>query len=132
MDHQIAKQWTARLRSGITTQTRKHLGRNDGSRCCLGVLCDMAVEAGVISAPVKFRAGTKNRGCLVFAGSRHNLPPAVVNWAGLRTTYGQYPGEIRKGRAATNDANPSLALDNDGGATFTELASTIEEFADAL
>ena len=132
MHRHIAKKWIARLRGGMTPQTRKHLGRNNGSRCCLGVLCDMAVEARVISAPVKFRPGTRERGCLVFAGSRHNLPAAVVDWAGLNTSYGQYPGDVGTGYSTTYEGKPSLALDNDAGANFNELADTIEQHVDAL
>ena len=132
MNRHIAKEWTARLRSGITRQTRKHLGRNDGSRCCLGVLCDMAVEEGIIRFPRPFRPSKTQRGCLVFAGARHNLPPEVRDWAQMKTNYGQYPGEIGTGRSSTYGAQPSLALDNDAGANFNEIAETIEQYVDAL
>ena len=132
MNRHIAKEWTVRLRSGITKQTRKHLGRNDGSRCCLGVLCDMAVEEGIIFPPGEFRPGTSKRGCLVFGGTRHNLPAPVREWAGMKSTYGQYPGEIGTGRSSTYGAPPSLALDNDAGADFAELADIIEQHVDAL
>lgn len=134
MNPRIAKEWTTRLRSDRTSQTQKHLGRLDGSRCCLGVLCDMAIEEGIIRSPRPFRPNKTQRGCLVFAGARHNLPPEVREWAQMKTNFGQYPGQILPGREALYGelAQPALALDNDAGATFQELADTIEQHVDGL
>lgn len=132
MLRRIGLKWTSRMRSGTIHQTRKHLGRNDGSRCGLGVLCDLAVEEGIIAPPRKYHTNAGPRGCVVYDGSRHNLPAAVVNWAGLKTSYAQYPGEITPGRGCTESGLPSIALDNDSGVSFSELADIIEQHLDAL
>ena len=48
MNPEIKASWTGRLRSGEIKQGREYLGRGD-ARCCLGVLCDLAGIAGVIT-----------------------------------------------------------------------------------
>ena len=45
MKKEIAEKWVAKLRSGEIKQGTGFLRRSTGERCCLGVLCDMAVEA---------------------------------------------------------------------------------------
>lgn len=60
MNEQIAKDWIAELRDPNNKQgtaaLRKEVLLEDGTvetrRCCLGVLADMAVKAGVIDATV--------------------------------------------------------------------------------
>jgi len=42
MDAELKAKWTAALRSGKYQQARGTLLLDDGSRCCLGVLCEVA------------------------------------------------------------------------------------------
>ena len=46
MNPQIKAQWVADLRSGQYEQGNGYLNA-DGKLCCLGVLCEQAVKAGV-------------------------------------------------------------------------------------
>lgn len=46
MNKDVKSQWVSALRSGEYEQGRGRLER-DGKFCCLGVLCDLAVKAGV-------------------------------------------------------------------------------------
>lgn len=71
------KKWTTRLRDPNLLQGFGQLGTADGKRCCLGVACDVAVEEGVIPAPV-----THNE-VLHYAGKSTSLPQAVADWLGL-------------------------------------------------
>lgn len=48
MNPEIKAKWVAALRSGEYKQGRAYL-RFDGAHCCLGVLCELAVKAGVAS-----------------------------------------------------------------------------------
>lgn len=50
------KAWVAALRSGTYTQGQFKLRRLDNTYCCLGVACDLAVQAGV-SLDVQILAG---------------------------------------------------------------------------
>lgn len=109
------KEWIRRLRSGKIKQTKGVLGRPDGSRCCLGVACDIAVEAGIIPPPKTDTAHTTPR--LSYMGDiMQVLPVAVRNFLGLQTCDGAWCGIGFK----------SLAFKNDKGKTFEEIANIIE------
>lgn len=100
----VARKWVAALRSGKIKQGRKQLGFTDGSRCCLGVLDDLAVEDGVIDG---------------YDLSGAALLFKVRQWAGLTTPCGNY-------------SHGCLALDNDNGKSFAEIADIIESQPDGL
>ena len=98
----IRKAWVAALRSGKYTQGFLQLKSGKGSQaqyCCLGVLCDLAVKAGVITR---------------FNGQCGVPRPKVVKWVGLRKAKGSYKG---------ND----LVTRNDNGASFKAIAKIIEK-----
>lgn len=78
INEEFIREWLRRLRSGKIPQAQFHLGGADGSRCCLGVACDIAVEMGVITPPVLKLGG-------VLEYDRHTaiLPEKVVEAAGL-------------------------------------------------
>jgi hypothetical protein len=82
MNPEIKAKWLAALRSG---KYKWHHGRlafvtHDGEyRCCaLGVLCDLAVEDGIIQREID-----ADSGYVFFANEDENLPAAVMKWAGL-------------------------------------------------
>lgn len=77
----IAQDWADALESGRYRQARGVLGRIDPetgrrSHCCLGVLCMLAVEAGV---DVSIEVDATNR--MYFGNSLTRLPLAVREWA---------------------------------------------------
>jgi hypothetical protein len=86
MNPRVKKIWTGALRSGERRQGRGTLIRrtDDGNEeCCLGVLCDLAVQEGVIKPP-QFRSTVGAWGQIGFYGNRTaTLPLAVQEWAGL-------------------------------------------------
>lgn len=113
MNREIGEKWIVALSK--YPQTKRFLGHGD-ARCCLGVLCDMAVEAGVIPPPIVERYGTH-----IYAGHNSTLPEAVIRWAEMRSDNGLYDrGDV------------SLAVINDSGATFAEIAVTIREHMEEL
>ena len=78
MNPEIREQWAQDLESGDYPQSSGYL-RTERGFCCLGVLCEQAVRAGVIS-----RFG------LSYGTSPEDpeknatfLPRKVMNWAGL-------------------------------------------------
>ena len=116
MNEDIKVRWTARLRSGQDEQTKSVLRNLDDGKCCLGVLCEIAVEDGVIEAPywAEHRDGYAY-GSGDEADAVATLPRSVWEWAGLP------------------DANPdaprtgvTLAALNDKGFTFAQLADLID------
>ena len=112
MDARIKNLWIDRLENGNSPQTQNKLGKCDGSRCCLGVLCDIAVEEGVIGSRLlvgEDRVGYDNYETSV-------LPEKVKDWAVMSSRNGSY-----------DDGAECLASDNDAGRSFAEIAQTIRE-----
>ncbi len=101
------KQGVGFLRYSLYTEADRY--------CCLGVLCEMAVAAGVIE-PAKRPAGgaAYTYGALDSYGGDATLPYAVQEWAEIGDADGRISG------TAT-----SLAELNDAGRTFAEIAETI-------
>jgi hypothetical protein len=117
VNREVRDRWTAALRSGDYVQghARLRVVDDDGRvrHCCLGVLCELAVAAGV--ARLDAAAGTYHDPVVQpDFGYGGVLPPSVVDWAGLR------------------DPNPAvdgvqLSYWNDiAGSTFASIADKIE------
>lgn len=113
MNDEIRARWVARLRSGDIEQVAHGLGRGDG-RCCLGVLCDLAVEDSIIEPP--WTAEEDGESWLEYDGDREFLPLSVVEWAGLNSPNPQLPAP---------DCS-LLSFLNDVPTGFAEIADLIE------
>lgn len=134
---EIKWQWIRALRSDDYAQGKGALTRctPDGRRfhCCLGVLCDLAVKAGVV--------GVDHPGdCDILGYGEHRsagLPPLpVVQWA-----FGP-DAAMQRGQAAWLVDWTPLGIDDDGlplqtdlpalndgwGLTFAQIADVIEEY----
>jgi hypothetical protein len=114
----VVSRWLKALRSGQYKQGKEWLHhKNEKGQdryCCLGVLCDLAVKARVISAPVL------TDDAFVYGKEDTHLPPKVREWAGIKTPNGDL---------AFGD---SLAEMNDDGKKFTTIAKLIESKPDGL
>lgn len=120
MNEDIRAKWVAELRSGKHTQVRGRLEMldNDGAavvgRCCLGVLCRLAIDNGLkVHTSIGFVAGPP-RAFTTFDGEPSVLPDSVLLWAGMPDN-----------NPDVYFCQPISAL-NDEGFTFTELADIIE------
>lgn len=93
------KLWIAALRSGKYWHGKKALHPSDNKFCCLGVLCEVAVKAGVISSYLPHNAG---------------VPTTVREWVGLRTSFGNSSGNIVELTTINDDAarNPFQKIAN--------------------
>lgn len=130
MNAEVKTRWVSALRSGGYTQTRGALQRVRGGEnrpvgfCCLGVLCDLAVQEGVITP-----LGTSTCGTTMYPHPGPDwqdatLPPSVRDWAGLTHPNPDVPVPL-EGRPANKT---SLATLNDAGYTFEDIADIIEEY----
>jgi hypothetical protein len=115
MKQDIAALWVERLRSGKVEQAKGQLGAGD-TRCCLGVLCDIAVEMGVIPPP------TQDLSFVVYDGADVVLPESVQKWAGVQSAVG----------LLLDCYDVSLVEANDTGFPFSEIADLIEKNVDYL
>ncbi|HEY6018332.1 MAG TPA: hypothetical protein VIY48_00070 [Candidatus Paceibacterota bacterium] len=137
MNKEIAELWTEALRSGDYDQATGTLVSVDGSNgeivgyCCLGVLCDLAVSAGVA---VEYEGPKKHVGeydptdpeDVYWTGVKYDssdalLPMSVMNWAGMGANDGSW-----------GDSPDSLAVLNDAGFTFDRIARIINKNVEAL
>ena len=89
MNQEKALEWANRLDSGKYLQGKNGLNV-DGRYCCLGVACEMAVEAGVIPR------GTRIGGFMEYGigdnSSTAVLPPAVREWLEMDSSNGYIGG----------------------------------------
>lgn len=122
MNAAIKERWVAALRSGRYQQTRGWLFRTTPTDtapagfCCLGVLCELAVEDGVATAASGPGYVASDSGDEEYVETSL-LPRHVMEWAGLTTRYGLNLGET------------TLSGLNDSGRSFDEIADIIEENA---
>lgn len=123
MNPEVKTLWLTALRSGEYKQGKGYLEKinSEGVReyCCLGVLCDLAVKAGIVEketdgaavSVVGYRVGSY----IEAAG----LIPKISEWAGV-SEIGILPEEQGRG---------SLINLNDGADfTFSQIADVIEEW----
>lgn len=119
MNAQVKERWLAALRSGKYKQTKGALNRGDNHYCCLGVLCELAIEEGVVLGWVDTVGKTldKSLGIISVVGGDVEsaiLPKAVVEWAGLPES--------------NPTAGECLAEANDYGRDFNYIADLIERY----
>ncbi len=82
-DPTVKAEWVKRLRSGAYKQGFGYLRNTDDSYCCLGVLCEIAVEQGIIPEPKQYPGmawgyvDTSQGDSARFGGP----PKAVYRWA---------------------------------------------------
>lgn len=120
---EVRNEWSSRLRSGKWKQTRHMLNRYNEGYCCLGVLCEFALEEGIITKPdqkgtyIPYRDDIRSWDV--------SLPPAVQKWAGLCGNNGEF--------LDINTKKPnSLALMNDDWAPFSKIADIIDSEPEGL
>ena len=119
MRKEIAEKWVAALRSGEYKQTSGILANhNRTEHCCLGVLCELAIKAGV-EMQIEREVGTS---CMRFDGEGSHLPDCVQDWA---DTYGEVAVVARQSLT-------ELIHMNDKGCSFEDIADVIEEHWETL
>jgi len=138
MKPEIKAEWLKRLRSGNIPQTPSVLHRIDnGAMCCLGVLSEVAYDAGIVdrtegrtsiedddAVPVYVYVGNVDEDR--FDKSDFGLTQTVCHWAdfiddvGSTTSLGLLPFSGRE------DTKIYLADLNDGGMSFDQIADIIE------
>lgn len=124
MNEEVKSQWVAELRSGKYTQGQYALRVTDGDQvthCCLGVLCELAVKAGVVKRVTEeaIHEGATPTNAL-FDDNAAFLPYSVMKWAGLDTSSGFFA-------APDEQRTRSLTGLNDEGITFSGIADIIEK-----
>lgn len=129
MNPEIKEKWLTALRSGDYVQGRQYLQTAQGTFCCLGVLCDIAVKEGVIPTP-DLRAETPRGwtygGALDYSDTA--LPDTVRMWAGLRDNSPVIRLDAEDREEAIVGSFFSLVEENDAGRSFYSIADVIEKY----
>lgn len=133
MDPAIRARWTAKLRSNEFIQGTSWLSYDDihddnrRKNCCMGVLCEMAVEDGIVTSE-------NIDGTIFYAGEDRLLPEEVRVWAGLDASdpaLRRYEaGDVHYELDPDEMVTCSRAND-DEGMTFPQIADLIDGGVDA-
>lgn len=128
MNPEVKAKWIEALRSGKYKQGEEVLHyktpEGDHKYCCLGVLCDIAVEEDVISPGVETR---EYQGEFAYGseGDRATLPVEVMKWSGL-THFNPIVDGVRL--AEYNDGNNYISEPPVRKHNFREIADLIERY----
>ncbi len=107
----VAGRWTWALRSGNYSQGKGLLRDRKGNFCCLGVLCDIAEEEGIVVFDTVART---------YDGKDEYLPESVQIWAGIFDRIGTF------NQSKLTELNDDYEIDFDG------IARVIEEIQEEL
>lgn len=125
MDPEIRAKWTAKLRSDEFEQgvnRLNYIDPKDGRRknCCLGVLCELAVDAGVVMTSEEGR-------CIAYGvyANATSLPEEVMEWCGLGS---DDPILFKRPYADGSGGTPitCAAANDDEHLTFAQIADLID------
>lgn len=128
MNQEILKLWIADLRANGAKQGSGMLSSN-GKDCCLGRLCWLAVQAGVVEYALD---GAGNASFFSDYGLRSEctLPQAVIDWVGATSRDPELAVTKRLGNVETcTGANDGV---NDPAADYQEQPLTFDQIADLL
>lgn len=147
MNPDVKRAWVERLRSGEVKQGAGALhNASEQRQCCLGVLSELAVEAGVVRHAMVQRTMTPAGGVQLEvtyqsvtdqADRNHKYPPeAVRRWAGLTHTDPRVKPSAEFLEQAAAQSRPVLlggdgkvrlsSLNDSGLYSFDDIADTIE------
>lgn len=129
MNPDIKELWIDALLDGKRQQgtgTLKRVVDGVARYCCLGVLCELAEEAGVVHSQ-PFFIDSESAPLTKFAAMEDSfdyemgvLPLVVLEWAGMDNSTGRF----RLSEAKSS----SLTTLNDGGISFEEIAEYIKHY----
>lgn len=126
MNPEVKAKWTARLRSGQDKQGAGVLHRRQNGEdffCCLGILCEVAIENGVAVNKAPEPGSDATHAILAYDGYEDFLPLKVQEWAGF--SVGNPLSSELCGESGST-VRLTLSWLNDQGRTFSEIADIIE------
>ena len=142
MDIEKARMWSDALKSGRYAQGSGFLNVDNKEFCCLGVLCEVAMENGLPmkknSVPYTHSMCRAKEGSVYwrYNGSYRFPPVDALVWLGMDPMLGHlFHDPLRRREYASEDQRllEHLINMNDAGAcSFIEIADTIDEALDRV
>lgn len=143
MNPEIKDEWIKALRSGDYVkgtgqlhgvETDLDTGKVTHTFCCLGVLCELAVAAGVTDRALigteesgNYRYFKKDGDAYDMDADVSFLPPSVQAWSGLNTHNPRVPHVLDEGTAFERQGSERVSDLNDNTYdTFEPIAALIE------
>lgn len=131
MKKNIANKWVKALRSKKFNQGQDLLcqnitdskGKTIKAHCCLGVLCDLYNKEH--TGKDQLKVNYDKSGFYYYNRNAEVLPKKVMQWAGLKSRYGEFTAGCRLKKEFRD--YESLSELNDGGASFKTIANFIEK-----
>lgn len=121
------KLWVAALRSGEYTQATEVLEDRNGGMCCLGVLAKIAGCDRIEVLNPRSNVGAS------YDNDEETAPRAAMDWVGLQNPSGDFYEKVvtvdKHGQPAEG---ANLAILNDRGLSFAQIADIIESEPDGL
>lgn len=150
MNYENMRKWIEALRSGLYTQITGVLHTKEGESCALGVLCEVAMENGVVlnrqfkeetNIYIKSKSRYATRRTASYNGNHTYVPRPVLDWLGIspNTVYDPKKFTVSANQHSTGydiSVAPSTLMGggfrsvsgaNDGGKNFKEIANMIED-----
>lgn len=133
MKPEIKALWIDALRSGDYKQCRNQLRQGD-TFCCLGVLTELAVQAGAVKAGevdedemYVYPYTVKELGDEAYEQVEFfDLHRGVMEWSGMTSPTGNLPSPIPFGEVG-NYSRSLVQLNDHAGYNFNQIADVIEE-----
>lgn len=123
MNPEVKELWIAALESGEFSQTQNRL-RDDDGYCCLGVLCELAVQRGVIEPAKKLHEDSDT---FCYDDAEVVLPTSVMEWAGLQSDSGSLSTGISIWDHYSFKAVSLAQLNDEANYDFKQIAQVIRE-----
>lgn len=124
---EVREMWVAALRSGRYRRGTNHLRKTENGRvkyCCLGVLCDVLIKAGMEIEVVRGRYD----GVVAYDGSTGTLPDSVQEAAGLMDDAGGLVKTVTVDDHGDETVYNYLTnLNDDAEWSFRKIADLIEQ-----
>ena len=129
MNKDLKKRWIAALKSGDYKQGRSRLNQNN-QFCCLGVLCDLLADDGLISKELSQKDST----LFLYDNDSSGLTDQVQSISGINSSLGtiQLNDQVmeilpdKDNREMLGNSYAKLAFLNDRGIPFSTIADIIE------
>jgi hypothetical protein len=127
MNQEIKKLWVADLRANADKQGKGYLNINNEKFCCLGRLCEIAIQNGIDVRKEQSTGYAKRKGAFSYDGWTGVIPDKVKEWANIQNDILQYNSQFLSLDALNDGDDSDKDFEKRNPLTFLEIADLIEK-----